>query len=844
MRLLTSIYAKRFLIAAIFFTLAHPCFPSPRIISQPQDQLSVVPGSTVVFQVEATTASPPLRFQWRLNGVNLPGVGTQLGTLLISNVQPESSGSYSVLVADAVGVSNSVTARLKVNVPGVPILTNDNFSNSARLVPAAGGMVRSENYNATVESNEPKNSGRNGGKSVWFTWTAPEDGVATFSTAGSSFDTLMDAFEPKNGKSDLKHIVSVDPDLDADDYGGFLTSKLVFTARGGTDYFIKVDGFGGTGGDIVLGWTFDPTTTDDLPAVAFRPLSQTVAYGSNLNFSFALLQFVLAESRWIFNGRDTGVTNSGLGNIRIDDSTVGSYSVQFTTLHGHRLVLTPAEIQISSLGGGAVDPNARAYDKLNDSALPANVQTLALASDPTPGPTLESGPVLEAGLSRGYSSSQIFSTMLSTTDPGEPQPCGVIGGASSWFSYQAPADGLLSVDTWGSSFDTALAIYVGDASSYSTLTNIACDNSVSPGNGGDRIRLRVSAGSVYYIQVDGVDGARGVVHLNINLGERPVIGVQPAGRVVRAGSGFTLSAGVSAGTTNLFYTWTCNGTNLPNATNANFTVGTAQVGNSGVYSVVISNLVDCIQSSNAVVTVLTAPQFLPNSSNQTVNAGANVSIPIPIAGDDLAYLWKQGGVTVGTNAALTILNVQPRHAGTYSLLVTNAVGSVSNGSAINLTVRYGPSISVHPVARSVGLGNNVSLAVVASAFPPPTFQWRFNGARIGNATNSTFTITNFLPVHEGVYAAEVSNPLGAVLSSGAGLFSNARPRIGSVGRSNGVFNMQMIGVANSNYVFQRSTDLKTWNSVRTNSDSSGLLNFSEPALTNTGQVFFRVVPIR
>src|SRR6187431_194816 len=72
---------------------------------------------------------------------------------------------------------------------------------------------------------------------------------------------------------------------------------------------------------------------------------------------------------------------------------------------------------------------------------------------------------------RGYSGTQIFSTVGGDKDVGEPNHCDEPGGASSWFFYQAPRSGVLMVDTMGSSFDTVLAVYIGPGTDYATLTN-------------------------------------------------------------------------------------------------------------------------------------------------------------------------------------------------------------------------------------------------------------------------------------------------------------------------------------------------------------------------------------
>src|SRR5678810_1015920 len=95
-----------------------------------------------------------------------------------------------------------------------------------------------------------------------------------------------------------------------------------------------------------------------------------------------------------------------------------------------------------------------------------------------------------------------------------------------------------SINTDGSSYDTVLAVYTGDGFSYESLTSVACNN--NPGvNGADRVRFTTAAGTPYFIVVDGVGGASGIVHLNINLGDPPVVNSGPANQTVGIGTNAT-----------------------------------------------------------------------------------------------------------------------------------------------------------------------------------------------------------------------------------------------------------------------------------------------------------------
>jgi hypothetical protein len=72
-----------------------------------------------------------------------------------------------------------------------------------------------------------------------------------------------------------------------------------------------------------------------------------------------------------------------------------------------------------------------------------------------------------------------------------------------WYRWTAPASGRALFDISASDFDTVLEIYK-NGSSLTTITDIMGDDDSSPSGGGrSLIRLNVSAGTVYWLQVDG-----------------------------------------------------------------------------------------------------------------------------------------------------------------------------------------------------------------------------------------------------------------------------------------------------------------------------------------------------
>jgi len=104
-------------------------------------------------------------------------------------------------------------------------------------------------------------------------------------------------------------------------------------------------------------------------------------------------------------------------------------------------------------------------------------------------------------------------TKDATKETGEPNHAGEAGGASIWYRWTAPADGRTIVSTCGSSFDTLLAIYTGDA--VDSLTHQASNNDAC----GVQSEAAFDAveGVTYLIAVDGDEAATGAVALALRL---------------------------------------------------------------------------------------------------------------------------------------------------------------------------------------------------------------------------------------------------------------------------------------------------------------------------------------
>jgi hypothetical protein len=103
----------------------------PQITTQPISR-AIAAGSNVTFTVVAS-GTPPLAFQWRLNGTNLPAATTN--TLQLLSAQPSNAGLYTVLVNNLAGTTTSAAAALTVNsFPALSLIADRTIHAGSALV--------------------------------------------------------------------------------------------------------------------------------------------------------------------------------------------------------------------------------------------------------------------------------------------------------------------------------------------------------------------------------------------------------------------------------------------------------------------------------------------------------------------------------------------------------------------------------------------------------------------------------------------------------------------------------------------------------------------------------------
>ena len=193
-------------------------------------------GANVTITGENFTPDTSVDF----NGVTASSLTIVSQTQLIAGV-PQNSTTGPIRVTTSQGTGSS-SAFFIVSNSDAP--ANDLFSNAQ---PAAGSswIVNGRTVSASTEPGEPDHAGNPGSKSVWYTWTAPESGSWTLSTAGSNFDTVIAVYTGDT-------LATLSLTAANDDADGKATSKVQFRPVAARKYRIAVDGYNGESGRVIL----------------------------------------------------------------------------------------------------------------------------------------------------------------------------------------------------------------------------------------------------------------------------------------------------------------------------------------------------------------------------------------------------------------------------------------------------------------------------------------------------------------------------------------------------------------------------------------------------------------
>ncbi len=211
----------------------------------------------------------------------------------------------------------------------------------------------------------------------------------------------------------------------------------------------------------------------------------------------------------------------------------------------------------------------------------------------------------------------------------------------------------------------------------------------------------------------------------------PVIAVQPQSQTVVAGATVTLSVGAT-GTRPLGYQWLLNSNSIPMATGSSLVLTNVQFSEAGAYSVMVSNPVGTLTSSNAVLTVTRPPALVQAANSSGVGAGA-VTVPILLVAngnenglaftldfDPTKLIYTGVGLDSGATNAALVSNASQATNGLIGIAVAMPTdGLFAPGTQAVAQVSFTAAMVTNAASTPVSFGSQVvkSLVVDANANP-------------------------------------------------------------------------------------------------------------------------------
>jgi len=165
------------------------------------------------------------------------------------------------------------------------------------------------------------------------------------------------------------------------------------------------------------------------------------------------------------------------------------------------------------------------------------------------------------------------------------------------------------------------------------------------------------------------------------------------------------------------------------------------------------------------------PAITQQPLSRTNIAGTAASFTVMATGPaPLSYQWLKGtnAMQQQSNSTLTLTNVSDADSASYSIIVSNAAGSVTSTPA-TLTVIDAPLITQQPLSRTNIAGTIASFSVMATGTAPLSYQWLKSNSPLAQRTGSTLTLTNVSDADAASYRVLITNIAGKVTSSPANL---------------------------------------------------------------------------
>jgi uncharacterized delta-60 repeat protein len=628
---------------------------------QPQPQ-TVIQGSNATFTVSAT-GDQPFTYQWRFNGTNLAGATNN--PLVLTGVQTNQAGNYSVVVSNPFGSATSSNALLTVRVPPF-IITQPTPTNQT--------VVAGSNATITVVAG--------GDPTLTYQWR-----LAGVNLTGATAATLT-LTNVQTSQLGLYSVVVSNP------YGSVTSSNATLDVK--TAPFIVTQPQSG------------------------HPQSLTVLEGSPAAFSVTAGGDGPFSYQWRFGGVNiTGATNAAFGYGAAFTTNAGLYSVVVSSPYGSvtssnatltvnvlpTIVVHPVPVEavvgsnatftVTATGDAPLSYQWR-FGGVNISGATAATLTLTNVQAASAG-------LYSVVVSNPFGSATSTNAQLTLKTPpsflAHPQSLTVFKGSNASFSVTPGGDGPFTYQ-WRFG-GTNLA---GATNNPLTLTNV-----------------QTNQAGLYSIVLTSPYGSATSSNATLTVLDPPVILVQPVSVSVLAGETVAFTV-VATGRPTLLYQWSKDGVPITGATNATLTLANVSAADVAGYRVVVSNSDGTATSVSATLTLSNRALQVVTTQTTNLTAGAAVAVPVALLAEG-GENRVRASVAYDTNKLAFVSVTSPFT--TAALTTTNATAAGQIGFDLTLagaaTLTAGSNVMVF-LNFTVAAGVTQSIASVTLQGVPTTNQ--------------------------------------------------------------------------------------------------------------------------
>jgi len=720
-------------------------FP-PGITTQPVDQ-AVTWGNPAVFTGSAS-GTPTLNFRWQKDGVNLTDgngiTGATTATLTISAAQPTNAGQYQLTVTNAYGFALTTNATLFVS----PLLAWGNGDGDTNAPAAATNLVAFDT--SWQHSLALRGDGRviAWGPDFYGETVVPAAATNVVAvTAGNYYSVALreDGSLVIWGHTSFGE-ANVPPDA---------TNLVAITAGGFSSVGLREDGTLVPWGNSTYGQAPIPAFASNIVAVAsgtFHTLAlradrSVVAWGDNL-FGQINVPPTATNVIAIAAGREHNLA------LRADGTVIAwGYN------DSGQATVPPNATNVTAIAAGGYHSEAlRADGTIVGWGQDDNGQT---DTPPLPAQAV----LLEAG---AYHSAVLL------RDPRMRMPPRIWKQPASRSSIIPGNTVIFRASVLG-----ALPVryqWLRDGSALPGETNVwLALSAVQYGQGG----------GYQFVATNGF-GAVTSALANLSILQPPQVTQDVQSQTVVAGTNVTLSV-AAIGSAPLHYQWSFNsvlindGGGISGSQTPTLQIASAQRNDSGVYSVMITNVAGTVYSA-AELNVVPPPEFVQQPQSVTNVSGASV-ILAAYSSYAQNYQWffnnapmtDSSRITGTSDDSLWIHTLQTNDSGNYWVVATNIAGATTSSVATVTVLFLPPAFGSPPASQVKALCDDVTFSSPAAGSLPISYQWFFEGTplsdgnRVTGATNYVLNITALQTNDAGNYWLVASNEVGVVTGAVATL---------------------------------------------------------------------------